>query len=108
MEDFTFRNISCRLYADLGHWAARSFSIRPYDEDLLCTWMSASMLENFKTTTVNDGFDTFMLRLLLAKDSAHRALRDRISSTWSDMSGDNADTLDSLAQADFDALSDPA
>ena len=62
--------------------------------------------ENFKITLVNDGFDTFMLRLLLAQGHARLELVNRIRSRWGELTADNGLTLDKLALANFEALPD--
>ncbi len=104
LQDFTFRNIFYTLYLNLGHWANRSFTIGPISNPKYGEWLGRSMEENFKTSVLDETFDTFMLRLLCARGTARKALKDRILAAWQTIEGDNQSTLRDLKKTHIDQL----
>jgi hypothetical protein len=97
MTDFTFRNIYYRLYADLGSWAVRSYSVNPAVSDHQFKLASRSMDKSFNTTLVDDGFDTFMVRLSLARGSLSTKIHPLLNAKWGEMVADSPEYSGSLA-----------
>lgn len=89
LQDFTFRNIFYTLYVKMGAWLNRSFSVGPIRDDKYREWLGRSMQENFKTTVVDETFDTFMLRLACARNKIHPALKAMILAQWTDIESAN-------------------
>ena len=101
--DYTFRNMYYWLTAKLGSWQHHSFSVAPYESDLLLEWKSKSMA-SLKTTLINETFDAFMLKLVKARGSLHPFLRDMIVRQWIDIQTTNKPYLDHLSVSDFAGL----
>lgn len=104
LNDYTFRNIFYELYKQLGSWNARSYSVSPVSPDLRFQWMERSMDHNFNTTLVDDAFDTFMIRLALARGSLPAAAKARVQQQWSNLVTDNGQYGAPLVLADVLAL----
>jgi hypothetical protein len=104
LSDYTFKNIFYVLYEELGQWANRSYSIGPVEDATYEEWLSQSMRENFKTQVVNETFDTFMVRLTVARGWIHRGLKKKVSEMWSDFEEDNAPCLRELQLNDVARL----
>lgn len=107
LADYTFRNIFYRLFSELGEWTMRSFNVGPVSSALQFQWMSRSFDANFKTTLVDDHFDTFMLRLAKARGTLPERLRDEIAAKWADIQTAAGAYADGLDVADFTSLPDP-
>ncbi len=107
MNDYTFRNIYYRLYAELGDWASRSFSVTPVEPDYRFQWMANSMARNFNTTMIQDNFDTFMLRLVMKTGSIHSRLQEELKAAWTELTTDNAGWLDGLSLSKVSKLPAP-
>lgn len=104
LNDFTFRNIYYTLYRELGEWARRSYSVSPYSEALRLRWTRESMSRIFNTVIANDGFDTFMLRLLRRRGRVHASLLKRIEDSWLDVKSDNGSTMGDLEITQFKSM----
>lgn len=89
LADYTFKNIFYTLYEELGQWASRSYTIVPVDSALYEKWLSKSMEENFKTRVINETFDSFMVRLAIAKGHIHKQLKLKILQLWPEFKADN-------------------
>ncbi|MCX6952752.1 MAG: SIR2 family protein [Verrucomicrobia bacterium] len=96
LSDYTFKNIFFRLYQELGQWASRSYAITPIDNPTLETWMARSMDENFKTRVLNETFDTFMIRLTLARGKIPAGLKRKTKEMWPMVIQDHPKTLDEI------------
>jgi hypothetical protein len=103
LQDFTFRNIFYRLYAELGQWTARSYSVAPVHSEQQLELMTRSLDRNFNTTVLNDGFDTFLLRLAQQRGTLRPRLQDKVRELWDEMSADNAARMDGLSLAAFES-----
>jgi SIR2-like domain len=101
LSDYTFKNIFYFLYEELGQWASHSYTISPISDKTYESWLSESMRENFKTKVVNETFDTFMVRLTLAKGVIHRALKNKVLSLWQEFEADNRSALGGLKEKDI-------
>ena len=99
LADYTFKNIFYTLYEELGQWASHSYTIVPIDNPLYEKWLSKSMDENFKTKLINESFDSFMVRLAVARGRIHKALKAKILSLWSEFKADNLTVESKLRQA---------
>jgi len=106
LEDYTFRNMFYRLRSLLGHWNSKSYNVAPDDEPLRFSWRSESFRDNFKTTLVNDNFDTFMLRLTIARGHIHPKLRQLVKDKWAEIARDNFKVTGQLKLADITVLPD--
>jgi hypothetical protein len=60
--------------------------------------------ENFKTGVINETFDTFMLRLTLARGKIHKTLKAKVIDLWDEMEADNRSYLRGLHKADISNL----
>lgn len=89
LADYTFKNIFYTLYEELGQWASHSYTVVPADNKLYEKWLSKSMEENFKTKVINETFDSFMLRLAVARGRVHKTLKAKIIQLWPDIKADN-------------------
>lgn len=102
LTDYTFRNIFYGLYQQLKQWTRRSYTVGPIDNRVYEAWLEQSMRENFKTTVVNETFDTFMLRLALARGRIHKALKRKVIELWTDETGREPHMLALSKQAFID------
>lgn len=107
LADYTFKNLFYDLNAELGGWASRSYSIGPDDQSLRFGWRSKSMDRAFNTTLINDYFDTFMLRLSLARGTLTSRLNERVVTTWSQVMTSCAAAAGNLDVDAFKALPTP-
>lgn len=107
LEDYTFRTMFFRLREMLEQWTSKSYSVGPDDDSLRFAWRSEAVRENFKTTLVNDNFDTFMLRLTIARGYIHPKLRQLVSDTWSQITADNANAIRTIQLSEITNLPDP-
>ena len=107
LEDYTFRTMFFRLREMLEQWTSKSYSVGPDDDSLRFAWRSESVRDNFKTTLVNDNFDTFMLRLVIAQNHLHPKLRQLVRDQWSTIKNDNANAIGTLKVTDITSLPDP-
>ncbi|MCB9913189.1 MAG: SIR2 family protein [Planctomycetes bacterium] len=107
LEDYTFRNMFFRLREMLGQWKSKSYSVGPDNQPLRFEWRSEAVRENFRTTLVNDNFDTFMLRLTMARGYIHPKLRQLVAQTWQQTATDNANAMGRLQLSDIVNLPDP-
>lgn len=107
MADYTFRNIYYDLFAQRGEWTMRSFSVAPETNDLKFSWMCTNFDKFFNTTLINDGFDTFMLRLTLARGTLHPTLKQMLADRWDDISSTSAMWMEGLELDTFIALPEP-
>jgi hypothetical protein len=89
LTDYTFKNIFYVLYEELGQWANRSYTVGPIKDSVYESWLSQSMLENFKTKVLNESFDTFMIHLTLARGNIHKNLKSKVSELWSEFAKDH-------------------
>jgi hypothetical protein len=105
--DYTFRNIFYTLYQELGQWTARSYSVAPSNNKTYQTWLTRSMEECFKTSVVNETFDTFMLRLVLARGKIHKSLKLKVLSLWENVETDNAPYMRGLTKDSIENLPEP-
>jgi hypothetical protein len=101
LADYTFRNIFYDLYQKLGQWTARSYSVAPINNPIYESWLTRSMEECFKTSVVNETFDTFMLRLTLARGKIHKNLKRKVLSIWTDVEADNVSHMRGLKKNDI-------
>jgi len=104
LADYTFKNIFYMLYEELGQWTNRSYSVAPLTNVLYEKWLSRSMEENFKTTVINESFDSFMIRLLLARGRVHKNLRHRILELWPDFEEDHPALAGTGLRAQIESL----
>lgn len=104
MTDFTFRNIFYTLYAELGQWANRSYSVNPNTNALHEQWLSRAMEEGFKTRVMNETFDSFMLKLLLHSRKCPARLLKEIVDRWDEFSAENTPWGDAITLAEIRAL----
>ena len=107
LEDYTFRNMFYQLHSLLATWNSKSYSVGPDDQPLRFQWRSESVRENFKSTLVNDNFDTFMLRLTIAQGYVHPKLRSLIKDKWAEIENENTNTIGGLKLSDITNLPDP-
>jgi hypothetical protein len=106
LNDYTFRNIFYELFKQLGTWNARSFSVSPVGPELRFRWMERAMDRSFNTTLVDDSFDTFMVRLALARGSLAREAKGRVQQQWPNLVADGGPYATSLDLKDVLALPD--
>jgi hypothetical protein len=106
LSDYTFKNIFYVLYEELGQWASHSYSVGPVNDPTYEAWLSQAMQENFKTKVVNETFDTFMVRLTLARGYIHKQLKDKIKRLWSEFEDDNKTRIRELELKDIEALTE--
>jgi hypothetical protein len=110
LTDYTFRNIFYTLYQELGQWACRSYSVGPITDSTYEKWLRESMQENYKTRVVNESFDTFMVRLTIARGFVNPALKRKVLSMWDEMEQDSLDPargldlMRGLTRTDFESL----
>jgi hypothetical protein len=107
LSDYTFKNIFYTLYEELGQWASRSYSIAPTDNPIYEEWLSRSMRENFKTTVINESFDSFMIRLVLARGHINRNLKAKVLQLWPEFETDNRLVVRDLSAAMIASLPEP-
>jgi hypothetical protein len=106
LEDYTFRNLFYALYAALGKWKTRSYSVGPDPEQLRFDWRSESMRQYFNTTLINDNFDTFMIRLAIAQGHLHPRLKQLVHDNWSAIASDNSQAMGALIASQVTSLRD--
>jgi hypothetical protein len=104
LNDYTFKNIFYTLYEELGQWASQSYAITPISNATQVRWLTESMKENFKTKVINESFDTFMLRLTLAKGRIHKSLKKKVLLLWPTFEADNFASIGELKKEDIIAL----
>jgi SIR2-like protein len=104
LSDYTFKNIFYVLYEELGQWASRSYTVGPLNDPTYEDWLSQSMQENFKTKVVNETFDTFMVRLTLARGHINRNLKEKVIRLWPEFEVDNAPCIRDLKMAAIESL----
>ena len=106
LEDYTFKNMFYALYTELGKWTKRSYSVSPDANQLRYQWKTETMREYCNTSLVNDNFDTFMLRLVLARGHLHPKLKQLVQDSWAIIESDNSAAMGSLVLNDVLALPD--
>jgi hypothetical protein len=103
LADYTFKNIFYTLYEELGQWASHSYAVIPSDNAIYEEWLSRSMEENFKTKVISETFDSFMIRLLIARGRIHKQLKAKVLQLWpnfvADIVADNKIVDNNLYQA---------
>jgi len=104
LSDYTFKNIFYVLYEELGQWASHSYTVSPIADPTYEEWLSRSMQENFKTKVVNETFDTFMVRLVLARGHIHKNLKEKAVKMWPQFEEDNNSYIRDLKLADIETL----
>jgi hypothetical protein len=80
--DYTFRNTYYTLYRELGQWTVHSYRVSPVFPQTEFAWMARAMDKSFNTTIVNDSFDSFMARLVLALGTISAPAKRRASAGW--------------------------
>lgn len=106
LADYTFRNLFYEICAEMGAWTNRSYSVGPDHEEQRFEWRARVMDRNFNTTLINDYFDTFMLRLVLARGSLAPALKKRVEDSWPAIQNANPGAMYGLKLSEFQALTD--
>ena len=104
LSDYTFKNIFYVLYEELGQWASHSYTVAPISDPTYEEWLSESMQENFKTKVVNETFDTFMVRLTVARGYIHKHLKEKAVQMWPQLEADNPSCIRDLKVGDIEAL----
>jgi hypothetical protein len=107
LADYTFRNTFYQKHREMTDWSAESFCVGPVSDPQRYAWQTASMRQLFRTTLINDCFDTFLLRLASKRSKIPKALNDSIETHWAHVIDDNGlwaeglslDAIRSLAAA---------
>ena len=99
--DYTFRNTFYQKHVEMMDWNSESYCVGPIPSPVKFEWQKKSMAQIFRTTLVNDCFDTFMLRLALKAGKLPPALKRQLERDWSDVQADNGSFATGLSLDDF-------